>query len=96
MPLYEYDCPEHGTFEARRPMAEFDAQGTCPACQCSSPRVLSVPRLRTVDPSQRAARDRNERSQHEPKLVTREPRAPTEAGRPTFHSSGSLPWAVTH
>jgi putative FmdB family regulatory protein len=95
MPIYEYECDEHGLFEARRPIAEFDAPGRCPTCALPSRRVLSAPRLRLVDRSDRVARDRNERSQHEPALVTR------EAGRAkgdgsTFHSSGSLPWAVTH
>ena len=60
-------------------------------------RVLSVP----ASPARRSirdrvARDRNERSRHEPKLLTRESRSPTRDEPPTFHSSGRLPWAVSH
>jgi putative FmdB family regulatory protein len=96
MPLYEYACGEHGVFEAHRPIAEFDASSACPLCERACARVLSAPRVRLVGAFERVARDRNERSRHEPKLVTRESRGPTRDGPPTFHSSGSLPWAVSH
>lgn len=32
MPLYDYDCPSCGLFEASRRMAERDEALPCPAC----------------------------------------------------------------
>lgn len=32
MPLYDYDCPRCGLFEARRTIAERDLALPCPAC----------------------------------------------------------------
>ena len=41
MPLYEYDCPEHGKFEVRKPIARrMDAK--CPICGTSSHKVMST------------------------------------------------------
>jgi putative FmdB family regulatory protein len=96
MPLYEYACGEHGVFETHRPVAEFDESSACPTCERSCSRVLSATCVRFVGAFERVARDRNERSQHEPKLVTRQAGGASREGPPTYHSSGSLPWAVSH
>ena len=95
MPLYEYECGAHGLFEAQRAVTDFDAAGVCPTCHGESTRVLSVPRLRRTGASERVARDRNERSQHEPKVVTREAAQSTGASS-LQASTGGHPWALGH
>ena len=69
MPLYEYDCPRHGVFEAMRGLSEYGEPAPCPECTTFAPRVLSLPRLSTMARSDVIARDRNERSAHEPRVA---------------------------
>jgi putative FmdB family regulatory protein len=95
MPLYEYECGAHGFFEAQRSLSDFDAAGVCPTCQGQSSRVLSAPRLRLTGRSERVARDRNERSQNEPRSVTREGASSAEGGS-LRASTGGHPWAIGH
>ena len=59
-------------------MSMFDEPASCPVCNGQAARILSVPLLRQMAGSQVAARDRNERSAHEPKLVVREKGAPSD------------------
>ena len=42
MAIYSYDCEEHGRFEMTRPMAESDADGTCPKCSRVCTRIKFV------------------------------------------------------
>jgi putative FmdB family regulatory protein len=94
MPLYEYECREHGTFELHRSVADFDLAGPCATCQRDSPRVLSVPGLRFTTSSERIARDRNERSRNEPRIVVRQG-APSSEARLRV-AAGRQPWAIGH
>jgi putative FmdB family regulatory protein len=93
MPLYEYACVHHGVFEAHRPMAESADDGECPVCFQGSARILSPLNLRRMAASQVKAMDRNERSQHEPRLVHTAPRA---AGPGPLRAAGWYPWAIGH
>src|SRR5580658_5190095 len=69
MPLYEYECREHGIFDEHRTMDESEASASCPACGGDARRILSAPRLRCTARAESTARDRNERSSHEPRVV---------------------------
>jgi len=69
MPMYEYECCAHGVFEAMRSMQEAALPERCPSCGCNAARILSAPRVAHMAGSEVAARDRNERSCHEPKVV---------------------------
>jgi putative FmdB family regulatory protein len=95
MPLYEYECKDHGVFEDQRSMSDFDAPGVCPTCRGESSRVVSAPSLRLTRPSERIARDRNEQSRHQPRVVTRE-QGPSSSGAPLRASAGGHPWALGH
>ena len=75
MPVYAYDCPGCGAFEQRRPAAEAGAAGHCPDCGAAGRRVYSPPGLALLARPLRRALDREERSAHEPAVVT------SEAGR---------------
>lgn len=105
MPLYEYDCKQHGVFEAMHSMAQAEQPELCPSCSTPSPRVLSAPRLACIGAHERIARDRNERSCHEPRL-SRVPKAPA-TGEPRElrelrelpklqASHSSRPWVLEH
>lgn len=66
MPLYDYSCPQHGNFSSLLPIAKRNEKMVCPNCGSSSERVISAPRLAIMNPNNRNAWERNERSAHEP------------------------------
>lgn len=45
MPLYNYDCSNHGRFSGWAPMSESGEPAHCPSCGTPSPRGLSRPRV---------------------------------------------------
>ena len=83
MPLYAYECGSCGPFEAARPVAEAGAPGACPECGGAGRRLFTPPGLALLSAPLRRARDREEKSAHEPEVVT------TKTGRP-------MPWAGHH
>jgi putative FmdB family regulatory protein len=98
MPIYEFECAQHGSFELSRPMAQVRDPAACPDCGADAKRLLSAPSLATGSASGRRAAAVNERSQHEPRIVRRE--ALASGGEPVkraVHSSrGGYPWAIGH
>lgn len=112
MPVYEYMCPEHGPFEAMRPMADYAAPCDCPDCGEAAPRVmLTVPRLAVMDGATRTAHATNERARHEPKSTrTHGPGCSccsggtaAKTGRRTLRRAdgsksfpSSRPWMISH
>jgi putative FmdB family regulatory protein len=96
MPLYEYDCQSHGLFETMHSMHDAAAPERCPNCGEQAPRVLSAPRLACVSANERTARDRNEKSRHEPR-VTRKKNSPQKEERPALRAGHhARPWALGH
>ena len=98
MPIYEFECPSHGTFELSRPMAAAREPAQCPDCGESAKRLLSAPMVATGSLVGRRAAAVNERSQHAPRIVQREaPRSNGEPPKRTVHSNGGgYPWAIGH
>jgi putative FmdB family regulatory protein len=68
MPSYEYECETCGTFTELRPIAERDVPAPCFICDGPAKRVISAPNLALMNPLNRMAATRNERSQHEPRI----------------------------
>jgi putative FmdB family regulatory protein len=68
MPSYEYECQTCGVFTEFRAMDERDRPGTCSICDGVAPRIISAPNLAVMQPLQRMAAVRNEKSQHEPRI----------------------------
>jgi len=66
MPVYEYDCPFCGEFTELRAISERNNPADCPECGGLAARVISAPFLAVMQPVQRMAAARNERSRHEP------------------------------
>jgi putative FmdB family regulatory protein len=68
MPSYEYECVTCGVFTEFRAMDERDRAATCGICDGAASRIISAPNLAVMQPLQRMAATRNERSQHEPRI----------------------------
>ncbi len=78
-------------------MNEFAEPSSCPVCAKVAPRVLSAARVRGMARADIVARDRNERSAHEPRLAVRSRDAP-EVPRKTGSAciAPSRPWMLGH
>jgi putative FmdB family regulatory protein len=94
MPLYEYECADHGVFEEAKSISRSTEDADCPTCYRSAPRIVSITALGRMDRTQVRAMERNERSRHEPQVVQREAKPAT---RPTLQAAhGGYPWAIGH
>jgi putative FmdB family regulatory protein len=91
MPFYEFRCSECGPFEFARPMAEAAMPASCPTCGSEARRVYSPPRLTRLAASTRRALDWEEKSAHEPDVVTEKQGRPL----PRRHAP-TPPWVVHH
>lgn len=108
MPVYEYLCEEHGSFEAVRPIAEFDLPCACPVCGVNAPRVmLSVPNIANMGGERRLAHATNERSSDSPKRLSTDgpgtPNGKLPSRRKTLHRPdgsksfpSARPWMLSH
>lgn len=104
MPIYDYECVKHGTFEMARPMSQSGNAGVCPECGGSSNRVITAPRLRTLGALTRMSMDRNEKSRHSPHVCGTgcSHRAPSAtqrektSGKKMISYTGPRPWVIEH
>ena len=112
MPSYEYECVTCGVFTEFRAMDERDRAATCSICDGEAPRIISAPNLAVMQPLQRMAAVRNEKSQHEPRIGVKssccsggkcsrhKKSAPkTKDGRPALLGSkkkNRRPWMLGH
>jgi putative FmdB family regulatory protein len=107
MPVYEYDCKKHGVFELIKNVSEVHEAGLCPRCERPGQRLLSLPSLSVMARSEVIARDRNERSRHEPRISSTpgscSHSGPCNHGARAKAKSGQLkaykgkrPWVMEH
>jgi len=97
MPLYQFDCACGHRFNLLRSIAARDDPAPCTACKAPAARAMIAPRLAVLSSTARMAHQRNERSAHAPRHLTREPVAsahPAPAGAHA-HSHGR-PWMLGH
>jgi putative FmdB family regulatory protein len=66
MPIYEYECQQHGVFDELRSFDEYQLPANCPVCENACARAVSMPRFRMMSDGKFKAHERNEKSQHEP------------------------------
>jgi putative FmdB family regulatory protein len=91
MPLYAFACAGCGAFELVRPMARAGEPVACPGCGSEARRVFTPPGLALLAAPVRGALDSQERSAHEPDVVT------TKRGRPLPHRHAPAPpWVMSH
>jgi putative FmdB family regulatory protein len=104
MPIYEYECEQHGLFEEMRPMQRSSEGADCPECAVVSPRVLSPTRTNRVPRATSVAHARNEKSQHSPEVCTHahghhhphgKPQKPPRPGQLQVYQ-GKRPWVMEH
>lgn len=72
MPLYDYHCPQCGSFTAWNPMSRASTPEACPSCAVPAPRAVIAPYLNTMDSHNRIAHQRNENSADAPTVMSRE------------------------
>lgn len=82
MPIYGYDCDSCGPFTEMQPMSRASEPMPCPDCGEASPRSISAPFIANMDPNNRIAHQRNEKSAHEPRVST------SPGGHSHSHSHG--------
>lgn len=103
MPLYDYRCATCGDFRAWRRMSEAGDPIDCPQCALPAPRAMVAPNLALMPATRRIAHQRNEKSAHEPQLVSR---GPQDRGHGHDHGHhhhglghahhGGRPWMIGH
>lgn len=99
MPIYEYECRQHGVFEELRPMQRSAEGAECPSCSAPAPRVLSATRTRLVPRAVSTAVARNEKSQHAPDVCSSghhhpPTRARARPGQAQVYRG--RPWVIEH
>ena len=91
MPIYAFACEACGEFDVTRGVADAAAPAACPACGAIARRVFSPPGLARLVKPLRTALDREEKSAHEPEVVS------VKAGRPLPHTHAPAPpWVLSH
>jgi putative FmdB family regulatory protein len=91
MPLYAFTCEGCGPFDLVRPMAVASAGAMCPTCGAEARRVFTPPALAGLARPARRALELEEKSAHEPDVVTE------KRGRPLPHRHAPAPpWALAH
>jgi len=81
VPVYEYTCEACGPFELRLSTVDASAPRACPTCNAPARRRFTPPGVARTPAPMRAARDREERSAHEPDVVA----APSGRPLPGHH-----------
>lgn len=108
MPLYEFSCPDHGSFDRFVEISKRNEGFPCPRCREVSPRIFSAPRLALMSSVGRMAAERNERSRQEPRVTKGGPSSRVHQcgsgacgkqsgeGRRRGSYRGSRPWVIEH
>ena len=88
MPIYDYTCGICGPFRDWQAMAASGEPAMCPSCHGTAPRAVSAPHIGQMPRNRRIAHERNEKSAHEPRVMSREQYAGVghTAGHGTGHS----------
>ncbi len=104
MPLYNYICNDCGPFGDWHPMSAAAAPATCPDCGGSAPRMVAAPFLATMNPYNRIAHQRNEKSADEPRVIKKQSHNHDAKAHPHRHGghahahshSHGRPWMIGH
>ena len=71
MPLYDYSCDSCGEFRDWKDISQSSKPAPCPSCGNPSVRTIASPFLADMSSNTRIAHQRNEKSAHEPKIMSR-------------------------
>lgn len=87
MLLYDYACSQCGPFQLFRRVADRNAIAVCPECGNNAARLMTAPFLADMNPHTRIAHQRNEKSSHEPQVMSR---------RQLDHAGAEIPHVCAH
>ena len=90
MAIYEYRCERDGAFEVLRPIGTAPASTACPECAGESARVFSSPMMSFAPRALVAALDHEEKTRHEPDVVTSLPPRPAHRRTPALPLTPTL------
>ena len=90
MALYDYRCDDDGVFEVSRPLGTATSTVACPVCANEARRVYSSPMLTSTPPGLVAALDHEEKTRHEPDVVTSLPPRPAHQRTPVLPLTPTL------
>jgi putative FmdB family regulatory protein len=90
MATYEYRCDQDGVFDVRHPIGTAPETMACPACEGESSRVFSAPMMFSIPRGLVAALDHEEKTRHEPDVVTSLPRASPHKRTPVLPLTPTL------
>jgi len=90
MAIYEYRCRRDGAFDVSLPIGTAPATVACPACADEAARVFSSPMMSLTPRPLVAALDHEEKTRHEPDVVTSLPRAPAHRRTPVLPLTPTL------
>jgi putative FmdB family regulatory protein len=96
MPIYAFACGECGEFEVTRPVAQAAAGASCPACGAQAQRVFTPPGLALLARPIRRALDGEEKSAHEPDVVSEKRGRPLDHHHHHHHHTPAPPWVLSH
>jgi putative FmdB family regulatory protein len=88
--IYEYRCERDGSFDVTRPMGTAPASIACPVCASEAGRVFSSPMISLAPRALVAALDHEEKTRHEPDVVTSLPPAPAHQRTPVLPLTPTL------
>jgi putative FmdB family regulatory protein len=88
--IYEYRCERDGAFEVTRTIGTAPASIMCPACAREAGRVFSSPMVSLAPRALVAALDHEDKTRHEPDLVTSLPPAPARRRTPVLPLTPTL------
>jgi putative FmdB family regulatory protein len=88
--IYEYRCDDDGPFEVMRPLGTAPESLACPVCASDAGRVYSTPMLARAPRALVAALDHEEKTRHEPDVVTSLPPAPAHRRTPVLPLTPTL------
>jgi putative FmdB family regulatory protein len=88
--IYEYRCERDGAFEVTRPIGTAPTSIACPACASEAGRVFSSPMISLAPRALTAALDHEQKTRHEPDVVTSLPPAPAHKRTPVLPLTPTL------
>jgi putative FmdB family regulatory protein len=88
--IYEYRCERDGAFEVTLPIGTAPTSITCPLCASEAERVFSNPMVSFAPRALVAALDHEDKTRHEPDVVTSLPPAPARKRTPLLPLTPTL------
>jgi putative FmdB family regulatory protein len=88
--IYEYRCDHDGPFDVTLPLGSAPGSIACPVCASEAKRVYSTPMLSLAPRALVAALDHEEKTRHEPDIVTSLPPASPRKRTPVLPLTPTL------